>query len=304
LKLLSAGQCFELVSSEIKRVAEMLYKENSIPNEQCGLFFEACNYALDNPGKLCRPILTLLTNQAFGGYMPKALPAALACEWIHTYSLIHDDLPAMDDDDMRRGKASVHKKFNEATAILLGDALLTDAFLLLSDQETYFPQVENLPPITSITLIKELSLSSGSSGMVLGQAIDMFAEASYLNKQEDLNALHMKKTGALFSFCFYAGGLTSLQQANLQELKQIGLNVGLCFQMIDDLIDSYENTGKNQNSDLEKGKKTFLTVLGEEKTRDLVETIRESYHKKLLDLTGSLALPLIKYLDSLIKRKI
>lgn len=213
---------------------------------------QACAYALRTPGKRVRPILLLETCRLFSPSIECALNAALAIELVHTYSLVHDDLPAMDDDEWRRGKATVHKLFGEATAILVGDALLTDAFSALA--VGYRDQAR-----LAIDLSGELAKASGSGGMVHGQALDMFWGGRSDHTGEALVLLHTKKTASLLATTLVMGALCAgaLPQ-DLVRLRRIGLAVGLNFQLCDDLLDSASGTGKSPGKDRAQKKLSFL----------------------------------------------
>jgi len=223
---------------------------------------EAMGYSLLAPGKRLRPLLVIMAAEACGAANRDALPAATAVEMIHTYSLIHDDLPAMDDDDLRRGLPTCHKKFGEALAILTGDALLTEAFSVLA---------QSYPPATAAACCRELATGAGAAGMVGGQADDLAWE----NKGgalEDLESIHSRKTGALFRACLRLGLLVAQgQQAGgpdlqVQErLDSFGCCLGLAFQITDDLVD-VESTagqaGKRVQKDAARGKLTYPGFLG------------------------------------------
>jgi geranylgeranyl diphosphate synthase type II len=217
---------------------------------------EAMRYSLLAPGKRLRPLLVLMANEACGGQDSPALPAACAVEMIHTYSLIHDDLPAMDDDDLRRGLPTCHKQFGEALAILAGDALLTLAFEVLA---------ANYAPATAAAACRELARGAGAAGMVGGQVEDLAWEkrGGTLN---DLMNVHALKTGALFRACLRLGLLAAQGERPggpdarlLQSLDGYGRCFGLVFQITDDLLDvegSAAQTGKRVQNDAARGKRT------------------------------------------------
>jgi geranylgeranyl diphosphate synthase type II len=234
---------------------------------------EAMEYSLLAPGKRLRPLLVLLATEACGGDRETGMPAACAVEMIHVYSLIHDDLPAMDDDDLRRGQPTSHKRFGEALAILAGDALLTLAFGVLS--EAYLP-------ITASACCRELARAAGASGMVGGQVDDLLWE-----KQggclEELESLHDRKTGALFQACLRLGLWVAQGERPegpakwVQEaLDRFGRCFGLAFQITDDLLDvesSSELAGKRVGKDAAKGKLTYPGFLGTEESRARAERL-------------------------------
>ena len=219
---------------------------------------EAVLYSIHAGGKRIRPYLLLEVLESL--QVPITLAhaqVAAALEMIHTGSLIHDDLPAMDDDDFRRGRLTNHKKFGEALAILAGDALFLDPYALIAQAD--------LPNEIKVDLIASLSLSSGSMGMVAGQVLDMEGEGKHLNLEE-LQTIHANKTGKLLAFPFQAAGIISGLDARLQEdLKYIGELIGLAFQVRDDVLDvtaSFEEIGKTPQKDLQAEKSTYPALLG------------------------------------------
>jgi geranylgeranyl diphosphate synthase type II len=227
---------------------------------------EAVRYSVFAGGKRLRPILILAATEAAGGQTEQALGAAAAIEMIHTYSLIHDDLPAMDDDDYRRGRLTCHKVYGEAMAILAGDALLTQAFILLSTE----PAPANSDPDARLRVIHEIALAAGSKGMVGGQVVDMLQEDREIDLPT-LTYLHEHKTGALIRVCLRVGGiLASAGSEQMEALTRYGERIGLAFQIVDDILDlegSLEVLGKQAGSDLRKKKATFPALLGIEESR-------------------------------------
>lgn len=227
---------------------------------------EAVRYSIFAGGKRLRPILVLAAAEAAGGQAEQALGAAAAFEMIHTYSLIHDDLPAMDDDDFRRGRPTCHKVYGEAMAILAGDALLTQAFILLSAE----PETPDSDPVARLRVIHEIAEAAGSKGMVGGQVVDMLHEDREVDLQT-LQYLHAHKTGALIRGCLRVGGiLASAGPEQLDALTQYGERIGLAFQIVDDILDlegNLEALGKQAGSDLRKKKATFPALLGIEESR-------------------------------------
>ena len=233
---------------------------------------DAMRYALLAGGKRLRPFLVMQSASLFSVDDLQATRVAVATECVHTYSLIHDDLPAMDDDDMRRGKPSVHKKFDEATAILAGDALLTLAFEILSHPATH-PDAE-----VRCNLISALSRAIGAIGMVGGQMIDLKAENQSLPESEITRMQH-KKTGALIVFCCEAGAiLANVADEMRNALSEYAENIGLAFQIVDDLLDvegNSEDIGKTAGKDVDAGKATFVSILGTQKARERAEALIE-----------------------------
>ncbi|MDE2180941.1 MAG: polyprenyl synthetase family protein [candidate division NC10 bacterium] len=237
---------------------------------------EAVRYSVFAGGKRLRPILVLAAAEAAGGGVEQALGAAAAIELIHTYSLIHDDLPAMDDDDFRRGRPTCHKVYGEAMAILAGDALLTQAFILLSRT----PSTDQGEPLGAaymqttaearLRVIQEIAQAAGSKGMVGGQVVDILHEDREVDLPT-LQYLHTHKTGALIRACLRVGGiLASAGPEQLEALTRYGERIGLAFQIVDDILDlegSLEALGKQAGSDLRKKKATFPALLGIEESR-------------------------------------
>ena len=219
---------------------------------------EVILYSVQAGGKRIRPLLLLELIQAFGLELAEAhYQVAAALEMIHTGSLIHDDLPAMDDDDYRRGRLTSHKKFGEDMAILAGDSLFLDPYGLLARAE--------LPSQVKVDLISELSLASGSFGMVAGQVLDMQGEGQAISL-EDLKNIHANKTGKLLAYPFVAAGLIAEVEQSVQDkLRRIGELLGLAFQVRDDILDvtaSFEELGKTPQKDLAAAKSTYPAFLG------------------------------------------
>ncbi|QDU40436.1 Farnesyl diphosphate synthase [Maioricimonas rarisocia] len=224
---------------------------------------EGIGYSLLGGGKRLRPVLTLMACEACGGDTSAAMPAACAVEMIHAYSLIHDDLPAMDDDEWRRGKPSNHIAFGEANAILAGDALLTLAF------ETIAGGIQ--PPEVAAACCLDLARAAGAEGMVGGQVADLEAEETPVGTVEQLEAIHRRKTGRLLCAALTLGGRVALADSqSLRSLQVYGENVGLAFQIADDLLDvvgTAETMGKGARKDASLGKLTYPSLLGEAESR-------------------------------------
>ena len=230
---------------------------------------DAIRHSLLAPGKRLRPQLVLMSCQACGYDERQALPAACAVEMIHTYSLIHDDLPAMDDDDMRRGRPSCHAQFGEATAILAGDALLAQAFEVLA---------KGLPPAVAARCCGELAAAAGAENLVGGQEDDLKAQFAGLGL-EQLERIHRRKTGAMIRVSLRLGGIVAgADERQLSGLDTYGKKLGLAFQIIDDLLDLQGDEaalGKRANKDQEHGKLTFPAVLGVTESRRRAERLIE-----------------------------
>ena len=256
----------------------------------------AMNYSLTVGGKRLRPVFLVEISKIFGVSTKRALRSAAALEFIHCYSLVHDDLPAMDDDDLRRGHFTCHKKFDDATAILVGDAFQSLAFEILSDKKTH-PN-----PEIRCRLINQLSKASGALGMVGGQMLDLEAEKKKLNIKEIL-LLQKLKTGELFRFSCIAGPILSGEK-DLKTFTKFADNLGMAFQIKDDLLDveGDENMmGKKTKKDLSRGKETLISFFGKENAkRKSEELIKNS--TKLLKPFGKKAQKLIELTNYVISR--
>ncbi len=219
----------------------------------------AMRYSLEAGGKRLRPTLVLATAEMFGVRDESALPAAVAIECVHTYSLIHDDLPCMDNDDLRRGRPTAHKQFDEATALLAGDALLTHAFALLA---------ENYPDKLAAALVRELAAAAGSRRLIGGQMEDLLAEKKSDATAAELEFIHLNKTAAMIEASLVMGGVIGgASDQNLAALRQAGHHLGLAFQIIDDILDATADTatlGKTAGKDAKAGKTTFVKLHGVE----------------------------------------
>ncbi len=244
---------------------------------------EAMRYALLAPGKRLRPALVLMASEACGGTIGDAMPAAVAVEMIHAYSLVHDDLPAMDDDDLRRGRPTVHVHFDEATAILVGDALHCEAFRHLSH--------EIRDPKRAIEVVGVLALAAGASQLVGGQSDDLAAEKLQQNDPnvrtvEQLEFIHRRKTGALFSACLDMGAILAGATPEARSvLKKYGDDLGLAFQVVDDLLDytsDHQTLGKRAGKDSSRGKLTYPGLLGIDAARNRAIELIESAVKHSL----------------------
>ncbi len=227
--------------------------------------YEAMNHAMSAGGKRIRPTLTLAACEACGGKKEDALPFACALEMIHTYSLIHDDLPCMDDDDFRRGKPTCHKVYGEAMAVLAGDGLLTLAFETAAKAD--------LPSERIVKGIQTLSHLAGAEGMIGGQVVDMESEGKEIT-EVTLTFLHQHKTGALLRAAVLLGGIAAGgTEEELEQLNAYGEALGLAFQIQDDILDvtGTNALGKPIGSDAEQGKTTFVTMFGLERSRSLAK---------------------------------
>ena len=230
------------------------------------VIFKALRYSLFAGGKRIRPILCLASAEALGGNVESILPVACALELIHTYSLIHDDLPAMDDDDYRRGRRTSHKVFGEDMAILAGDALLTEAFHLMSDRGL----MEKIAPEKLISVIHDVAGAAGCFGMVGGQVVDVQSEGQAV-ENEVLNFIHTRKTGAMIAAAVKAGAiLADAGKVKLNALVSYGRHVGLAFQIADDILNvegDQKLMGKGTGSDTKRGKVTYPALVGMDASR-------------------------------------
>lgn len=234
------------------------------------ILIEAIRYSLQAGGKRLRPLLVYAGCHAVQGNLNAADKAALAIEMIHTFSLIHDDLPAMDDDDYRRGKLTNHKVFGEAVAILAGDALQMEAILLISS-------ITELPSSTIVEMIQALTIATGQQGMTGGQAIDCTQNIDKALALTELEQMHSLKTGALIEAAIILGALcsSSCQQSSLSQLKLFAQKLGLIFQIQDDLLDltgNLSSLGKNPQQDQKLGKHTYPSLLGLEQAQAYLQT--------------------------------
>jgi geranylgeranyl diphosphate synthase, type II len=243
-----------------KIVEEALFRYLPAVNNTPVEIYKAIHYSVFAGGKRIRPILCLAAVEATGGDMAPAVPVACALELIHTYSLIHDDLPAMDNDDFRRGKPTCHKVFGEKIAILAGDALLTEAFVLLSRAEKIRFSAEK-----RLAVIREIAQAAGIAGMVGGQTLDVLSEKSRPDEAV-LYEIHRRKTGALIKASVRSGAIMSNARENkIAALAEYGMNIGMAFQIADDILNVEGDRalmGKETGSDTALGKVTYPSLMG------------------------------------------
>lgn len=258
---------------------------------------DSMRYSLDAGGKRIRPALIYAVLDAFSIDRSKGDATAAALEMIHTYSLIHDDLPAMDDDDLRRGRPTNHIAFDEATAILAGDALLTNAFSCLLETPA--------SPEVKLALAERLAAAAGASGMVGGQLDDMLGERGGINDVAELESIHRRKTGALLVFAVEAGGLlAAVSPTDLEHLHQYGRHLGIAFQIQDDILDvtgDAEKIGKPVGSDEENEKATYPKLLGLEGAKRALTAQVEAAERAIEALSVE-ATTLKELLDFVVKR--
>jgi len=254
---------------------------------------EAMRYSLLGDGKRIRPILAIAAAEACGGDATKVKPIAIALEMIHAFSLIHDDLPAMDDDDLRRGKPTNHKVYGEATAILAGDGLFSEAFRCLAAGGV------------SADIISDIATAAGPQGMIGGQMIDLLSESKDISS-DDLEKLHSKKTGALITVSVLAGAkAVSANESHLKNLKIFGDSIGLAFQVVDDILDiegDEKETGKPSGSDEKKKKSTYPSILGLDKSKKLAKNLVDRAFSSLAEFDSN-ADPLRQIARFVVSRK-
>lgn len=257
----------EQVSAEIDRAFEGLL---AVPSDARARLYEAMRYAAIGGGKRVRPLLVVAACTLFNVARERAVRVALAVECIHVYSLIHDDLPSMDDDDLRRGKPTLHRAFEESTAILAGDSLHALAFELLADGATHED------PFVRSELVAELARAAGPAGMAGGQMMDLMATEIELDLAA-VTRLQQLKTGALIGWCLEAGAIMGrVPPDGRTGLRGYARDVGLAFQIADDLLDhegKQEKAGKRVGKDIAAGKQTFVSLLGPERARKQAELL-------------------------------
>lgn len=256
-------------AESVENTLDTLLPEREAPEAE---LFQAMRYATLGGGKRLRPFLVLASSELFGVAKSCALRAAAAIEFVHCYSLVHDDLPAMDDDDLRRGRPTVHKKFDEATAILAGDALLTFAFEVLAAPATHSD------PVVRCELIAALAKAAGAEGMVGGQMFDLAAGDLKLDIGA-ITRLQRLKTGQLIAFSCEAGAILGKAPPQMRHaLQAYAHDLGLAFQIADDLLDvqgDEAEVGKKLGKDAEAGKATFISILGIERAREQADLLAQ-----------------------------
>ncbi|HEY1148254.1 MAG TPA: farnesyl diphosphate synthase [Pseudoduganella sp.] len=260
---------------------------------------DAMRYAVLDGGKRVRPLLVHAAGALFGADAQALSRAGAAVEMIHAYSLVHDDMPCMDDDELRRGKPTVHKAYDEATALLVGDALQSQAFTVLSECDT-------VPAQRQVAMLKLLAFASGSLGMCGGQAIDLDSVGLSLTR-EQLEQMHRLKTGALLRASVVLGALAGkdLSENELKALDDYSRAIGLAFQVVDDILDATEDSatlGKTAGKDAADNKPTYVSILGLEPSVALAEKLRQDAHAALAPF-GEQALRLREIADLIVRRK-
>ncbi len=276
LEVVTANDAFSLselmsdTAAQVERAIETLLGHTGPTDSQ---LYEAMRHGCLNGGKRMRPFMVMQSSAMFGVGEDRAIRVAAAIEFVHSYSLVHDDLPAMDNADLRRGKPTVHKVFDDATAVLAGDGLLTYAFEILSEHETHED------PNVRCQLIKTLACAAGPAGMVGGQMLDLLAEKTPIEDAAAITRLQRMKTGALIAFSCEAGAILGRASPQLRAaLRNYAHDLGLAFQIVDDLLDvesTEEETGKPVGRDSDAGKATFVSILGAERAREQADMLAQ-----------------------------
>jgi geranylgeranyl diphosphate synthase, type II len=279
-----------LVETALDRAIPVTYPEK---------IYESMRYSLMAGGKRLRPILCLASCELFGGTLEMAMPTACAMEMIHTMSLIHDDLPAMDNDDYRRGKLTNHKVYGDDIAILAGDGLLSYAFEFIASR------TENVPPQRVLQVISRLGYAVGATGLVGGQVVDLDSEGLTDVSEETLTFIHTHKTGALLEVSVVSGAiLAGASESDLSRLTRYSQNIGLAFQIIDDILDITSTTeilGKSAGKDVQAQKVTYPSLWGiEESQRKATQLVTDA--KAELSVFGDRAEPLCSIADFITSR--
>ena len=262
------NEYIELVNKKLEEFMPVLYPDD---------IFKSMKYTVLLPGKRLRPVMCLEACRMFGGNIEDAIPTACAIEMLHAQTLIHDDLPCMDNDDFRRGKPTNHKVFGEANAVLAGDALLTFA------PQTIIKNSKNLGCEKLIKIMEEYFHAAGAHGVIAGQVIDIESEKNYpTNAQETLEYIHTHKTADLFKLALRTGAIIAdASDKEIAEITEFGQNMGVAFQIADDILDetsTFEEMGKTLGKDKEAGKLTYTNLYGIEKSReDLNKLIKRCF---------------------------
>ncbi|MBE7032506.1 MAG: polyprenyl synthetase family protein [Ruminococcaceae bacterium] len=284
-----------MVNCEIKRI----FFERSCMQKSV---YDAMTYSITAGGKRIRPVLALAVGDMLGAELDDVLRFGIAIECIHTYSLIHDDLPCMDNDDLRRGRPTCHKQFNEETALLAGDGLLTLAFEILSDQAAY----KSLSADKILKVTCEIAKAAGCEGMIGGQVVDLECEGKAGVTEETLTYMHNRKTGALIKVPVISGAIAAdATEEQITALVKFAANIGLAFQVQDDILDCIGDEaalGKPIGSDAENKKTTYVTLLGIDNARKKAEELTQNAISAL-DIFGEKAEFLKEFAKYLMGRK-
>lgn len=265
-------------------IEELLKKYMPKEDGYQSTIMESMNYSLKAGGKRLRPILTLEACKIVGGSEEDAIPFAMAIEMIHTYSLIHDDLPSLDNDDLRRGKPTNHKVYGEAMAILAGDGLLNYAYEIMLSSS-----LNKDNPEKYLRAIGEIAKSAGIYGMIGGQVVDVESENTLIPK-EKLDYIHLNKTAAIMVGCMRAGAIVgNANEEQLEKVTKYAKNIGLSFQIVDDILDiigDESKLGKHVGSDIENNKSTYPSLIGLEKSKEVATQLINEARENIKTLNG------------------
>ena len=291
--------CKQILEQKAKQIDEYLEQYLPLEKEYPSIIFEAMRYSVFAGGKRLRPVLLFSACEALDGDIKKAIPFACAIEMIHSYSLIHDDLPAMDNDDYRRGMLTSHKKFGEAIAILAGDGLLHHAFEIMSDACVKYCSNE------TVKAMQAIAHGAGVFGMLSGQVTDVISEGKQIN-ENTMYFIHKNKTAAMLQGALKAGTLLAGgTEQQVKMMEQAGEKIGVAFQIADDILDvtsTFQELGKPVHSDEKNEKNTFVTMYGIEASQKMVETLSEEAIT-IFQKFGKKADFLIELTQYLMKRK-
>jgi geranylgeranyl diphosphate synthase type II len=284
---------------QVSRVEAGIDRLLPAASEPSARLHAAMRYSTQAGGKRLRPVLVLASSDLFANPQgADPVPSAVAVECIHTYSLVHDDLPCMDDDDLRRGRPTLHKAYDEATALLAGDALLTRAFAILA--ESYRER-----PALAVSLLGELADAAGSRRLIAGQMEDLLAERNYEETPEGLKFIHLNKTAAMIEAAFAMGGMCAgVPAAQIDSLRVCGRELGLAFQIVDDVLDATSDTatlGKTAGKDAKAGKATYVSVHGIDAARGIAAEHSALAIAAILRLPGDTRF-LVALAESLVNR--
>lgn len=295
----SATSNFTEITDGYRQLIEAKLDTYSQFDDDCpAVLRDAIRHSLLAPGKRLRPLLTLMAADACGSKVEPALPAACAVEMVHAYSLIHDDLPAMDDDDLRRGIPTCHKVYGEGNAILAGDALLARAFEIIA--------IDTTPPETAHKCLGLLAQAAGASALVGGQVDDLAAEQQDSWGLNELERIHRRKTGAMLEVSLVLGGVVAnANESQIDSLRHYGRNLGLAFQVVDDLLDfegDESQLGKRTGKDADRGKLTYPGLLGVEASQQRAAELIEQANTAAWTF-GERAEPLLTLAKFVLERK-
>lgn len=259
---------------------------------------QACRYAMEGVGKQVRPSLAFLSCQALGAFPDEVFAPAITIEMIHTYSLIHDDLPCFDNDPVRRGRPTLHVRYDQQTALLAGDTLLTDSWLALSGEDS----LTEARCRKRLAMIREIAGAAGGQGMASGQMLDSYWTCRSGYTEEDLRTIDLRKTAALMGAACAVGAMAATDcQSRIAALRSFGQSLGMAFQIRDDILDARTGTGKSQGKDVRQGKLTWLRLMSEEEAEERAAQLTRTAMDQLLSAGGCFD-ELFAYSDRLLGR--